>query len=203
MAKVTLDTMLESINSRLGNVVYSEWKGIRYAKKYKKPKNANSDAQIAVRTAFKRVKTFWNPLPDAVKKSWDFHVKGKPLTGYNLFFKSNFESIKNEETIALSKSTGVTRVSNMTAEINATGDISVNFVKSDNAAFVSIFTQKIGETDDNLVLVGRLDIDTASMPVVLNGFDTAFDYNVYAVASDAPMNEAGYVSDSVVCGVKK
>ena len=201
MAKVILDTMLESVSSRLGNVVYSEWKGIKYAKKYKKPKDAGTVAQVEVRTTFSKAVVYWKPLPDAVKKGWEFHVKGKPMTGYNLFFKTNFTGIKNGETLKLAKGTGVTAPSNMVSEINSAGDISVSFDMSDDAAFVSLFVYKKGETDMSLTV--KTDVDTSSMPVVLSGFDPASEYGVYAIASNAPMDSAGYISDSAGCDVTK
>lgn len=45
MAKVTFDTMPDEVNCRIGNVVYSEWKGIKYARKFKKPEDANTEQQ--------------------------------------------------------------------------------------------------------------------------------------------------------------
>jgi len=203
MAKVTLDTMLEGVNCRLGNVVYSEWKGIRYARKYKKAKDANSDAQVEVRTTFALTSALWKPVPEAVKRGWEFHVKGKPLTGYNLFFKANFASMKAGETLQISRSTGITAPWNMNASISTAGDISVNFEKGEDAVNVSLFVQKKGETDIRKILITAIDVPAAVMPVVLNGFDPAGEYNVYAIATDAPMKDAKKISDSEVCMVTK
>lgn len=203
MAKIKFDTMLDEVNCKLGNVVYSEWKGVKYARKYKKAKDANSEAQVEVRTTFSKVSSLWKPLPQAFKNAWEFHVKGKPLTGFNLFFKTNHGFIKSDTSLQLSKSTGVTAPWNMTAIISAAGDISVNFEKEADAAFVSIFVQKIGETDPLKYLVEKTDVSTATMPVVLHGFDAAGEYRVYAVASDMQMRQAKHISDSVVCEVTK
>lgn len=203
MAKIKLDTMLDEVNCRLGNVVYSEWKGVKYVRKYTKAKYANSEAQVEVRTAFAETVALWKPLPAAVKNAWDFHAKGKPLTGYNLFFKSNFSSIKKGETLTISRGTGITAPWNMSASINASGDISVSFETGADAAQVSLFIQKTGETDLHKLLVSKIDAAGGAMPVVLNGFDPAGEYNVYAVASDAPMMEAKNISDSEVCMVMK
>ncbi len=127
MAKVKLDTMLENVSSRLGNVVYSEWKGVKYVRKYVKAKDANTDAQVEVRGAFSRVINIWKPLPASVRSAWNFHVKGRALTGYNLFFMANFNAIKSGDMLEHSRGNGITPPWNLGAVINASGEISVTF----------------------------------------------------------------------------
>lgn len=203
MAKIKLDTMLEELSSRLGNVVYSEWKGIKYARKYVKAKDANSDAQAVIRKAFSRTIGIWKLLPKSVKSAWNFHAKGKPVTGYNLFFKSNFDHVKDGSMLELSRGNGITAPWNLAASINAAGEISVTFDKADDAVQVSLFVHDPAEQDFQRLIISRLDVSGVSMPVVLTGFNPQADYNVYAVASGSAMQSAESVSDPAGCKVVK
>jgi len=203
MAKIKLDTMLEDVSNRLGNVVYSEWKGIKYAKKYVKAKDANSAAQGVVRSSFKRTIHVWKLLPSPVKEAWNFHVKGRPLTGYNLFFMSNFNYVKNGDLLELSRGNGITVPRNLSASISAAGEISVSFDLADDAVQVSLFVQNMAEQDMRKLIIFKPDVSGGAMPVVLTGFDPQGDYNVYAVASSTVMDDAEAVSDSAGCKVVK
>lgn len=203
MAKVKLDTMLGGVNSRLGNVVYSEWKGVKYVRKWVKAKDANSEAQSEVRSNFSRIISVWKTLPAPVRLSWDFHVRGKALTGYNLFFKSNFGVLKRGELLELSRGNGLAAPEDLTASISDSGVISVSFRKIGETEMVSIFVQNKSEENYRKLITARLDIDTSVMPVVLEGFDPGADYNVYAVASSSAMDGAEAVSDSTGCSVTR
>lgn len=203
MAKVKLDTMLGGVNSRLGNVVYSEWKGIKYIRRWVKAKDANSEAQSEVRSNFSRIINVWKALPAPVKLSWDFHVRGKALTGYNLFFKSNFGLLKSGKLLELSRGNGLSAPEELSASISDSGVISVSFRKMDESSMVSIFIQNRTEQCYSKLITARIDVDTSVMPVQLEGFDPRGDYNVYAVASSSAMDGAEAVSDSTGCSVTR
>ncbi len=203
MAKIILDTMLEDVSSRLGNVVYSEWKGIKYARKYVKAKDANTDAQGKVRSSFRRIINAWKPLPGAVKSAWNSHVNGRSLTGYNLFFMANFDRVRNGDMLELSRGNGITEPWELSASLNAAGEISVTFEKGADAVQVSLFVQNTAEPDFKKLIISKYDVSGGAMPVVLPGFDPLGDYYVYAVASSSVMDDAVAVSDSAGCKVIK
>ena len=203
MARIKLDTMLDEVNDRLGNVIYSEWKGVKYVRKWVKPKDANSEAQAEIRRAFAQTLNVWKLLPEGMKRGWNFHSKDRPLTGYNLFFKANFYAIRNSTLLELSRGTGVTAPWNLAAAINAAGEISVSFEKGADAAQVSLFVQDETETDPKRLIHSSIDVATGSVPVVLSGFDPQRSYNVYAVASSGALNESAAISDSACCKVTK
>ena len=203
MAKVKLDTMLDGVSCKLGNVVYSEWRGVKYARKYVKARDRKSTAQAEVRSTFLHTVSLWRFMPAAIKAAWDIQVSGKPFTGYNLFFRANFEAVQKGGMLEISRGTGITAPWNMSAAINSQGDITVNLEKGDDAAQVSFFVQKVGETDMKRLLDVRIDQWQTASPVVLAGFDPLAEYNVYAVATDAAMQDARSVSDSVGCRVTR
>jgi len=201
MAKVTFDTMLDEVNCRMGNVVYSEWKGIKYARKYKKPKNANTEQQKLIREAFSRTSNIWKPLPDSMKDLWEKQAKGKPLTGFNLFFIANFEKARDNRVLDLLTGTGIDALKNLTGSISVNGTISVSFDPAPAGQNAAVFIQKVGETDKKLMLIKESDVAGASMPLTFAGFDSASSYFVYAVYTDAGINVSTKVSDSAGCEV--
>ena len=90
MAKVKYSTMVESASGATGDdVVYSEWKGIKYVRSYARPAQPRTEKQVAQRTAFAEVVSAWHHLPAVVEMVWDVAAEGKPLSGYNLFMKRN------------------------------------------------------------------------------------------------------------------
>ena len=90
MAKVKYSTMVESASGATGDdVVYSQWKGIKYVRSYARPAQPRTEKQVAQRTAFAEVVSAWHHLPAVVEMAWDVAAEGKPLSGYNLFMKRN------------------------------------------------------------------------------------------------------------------
>lgn len=201
MAKIKLDTMLDEVNSKLGNVVYSEWKGVKYVRMFVKAKDANSETQIEIRNTFSKTIAIWRLIPDPVKAGWDFQVRNKPLTGYNLFFKRNFDALRNGQMLELARGGALPEPWNLSATIDASGNLSVSFVLDQSAGNATVFIQKPGETDRKKYITTKVDAAGAGLPLTFTGFDPAAKYFVYVVATEKNMNESMMMSDSVSCEV--
>ena len=199
MAKIKLDTMLDEVSDKLGNVVYSEWKGVKYVRKYVKAKDACTETQVEIRSAFSRAVSMWRMMPDAVKTGWNSYAGKRPVTGYNLFVQRNFDSVRNGTMLELSRGTGLIAPWNLSATISQAGVLSISFELDPSAGNASVFIQRQGETDRRQLLVSRLDVTGGEMPLVFNGFDPAATYFVYVIATDGNMNESTLISDSVSC----
>lgn len=202
MAKIKLDTMLDEVSCRLGNVVYSEWKGIKYARKWVKAHDANTEAQAGVRRTFASLIKVWKQLPDNVKEGWNYHAKGRPLTGYNMYFMENFDAMKTGSLLELSRGTGMMVPANLTASMNGAGEISVSFEAAD-AVQVDLFVQGLDVPEGRPVISSFTQLAGGAMPVVLAGFDPQSEYNVYAVAFGPLINGAIKVSPSAAVRVVK
>ncbi|HOP31554.1 MAG TPA: DUF6266 family protein [Spirochaetota bacterium] len=201
MAKIKLDTMLAEVNSRVGNVVYSEWKGIKYIRRYVKADDANTETQVEIRSTFSKTVALWRLIPDSLKTGWDIQTKNKPLTGYNLFFKRNFDAVREGQMLELSRGGGLTEPWNLSAAINSSGEISVSFELDQSAGNASVFIQRVAETDRKRLIISKLDVTGSGMPVVFSGFNPAEKYFVYVVATETGMNNSLLFSDSVACEV--
>jgi len=72
---------------RIGDVVASTWKGIKYVKEFKKPANPRTEKQQRNRKLFKEAIEKWQRLPKEEKEKWNKKAAEKKLSGYNLMIK--------------------------------------------------------------------------------------------------------------------
>lgn len=86
MAKVTGPLMSMTASGKLaGAIVFTVWKGIAVVRKYVRPKNPNTVAQVALRGIFSSLVTRFMTLTGADKAAWNASAAGKAYSGYNLF----------------------------------------------------------------------------------------------------------------------
>lgn len=74
-------------------VVYSSWKGIRYARRYVVPANPRTDKQTATRDLFKKLNTMWLYAPPELQAPWLANAVGRPYTGLNKFIGFNVDGL--------------------------------------------------------------------------------------------------------------
>jgi hypothetical protein len=77
-------------------VVYSNWKGIPYARRWVQPANPNTTDQQAVRNVFKWLQSVWSYMPAVVQEAWNAYAAGQPLTGRNAFAKFNVAPLQGQ-----------------------------------------------------------------------------------------------------------
>lgn len=77
-------------------IVYSNWKGIPYARRWVQPANPNTSGQQAVRGVFKWLMQVWSYMPAAVQEAWNAYAEGQPMTGRNAFAKFNVSPLQGE-----------------------------------------------------------------------------------------------------------
>jgi len=96
MAKVTGPLFSFSARGKLDkSIVYGSWKGISYVRKYATPANPSTPDQQAHRAVFTSAVAAWKLVPADQKILWNKAASGKPLTGFNLFTRSYFETDGN------------------------------------------------------------------------------------------------------------
>lgn len=93
MAKVTFDPLIESVNGRLGNVVYCRLRGNFYIRAHCIPRNPRTASQQKNRSAFAEAVKLWRELPPEEKSEYNRIAKGKPLSGYNMFISVRMKGI--------------------------------------------------------------------------------------------------------------
>ena len=70
-----------------GTVVYSHWKGLKYARELVVPFNANTSAQQVIRGYFTTAVSAWHAENGTVKTTWTSYAKNHSLneSGFNLY----------------------------------------------------------------------------------------------------------------------
>lgn len=76
------------------SMVYSTWKGVKYARQYVIPSNPKSTAQMQTRNCFKWVHDAYKYLDANAAEAWIAYAKGKPLTGANAFSSKNVTALR-------------------------------------------------------------------------------------------------------------
>jgi hypothetical protein len=82
-----------TFKGRLGDVVFSSWKGIDYVKTYTKPGNPRTAGQTGHRAVFSRLAHLGKGLNEAVLKPFTF-PKPQKKSPYNAFIENNIELLQ-------------------------------------------------------------------------------------------------------------
>jgi hypothetical protein len=94
MASVIYDPLVHSISRRLGNFVYTTWKGKNVIRSYPQRKRTFNDKQRAAQDVFRKVSVMWKELPKQLKDIWRELAKDQPMTGMNMFMRTNMALVK-------------------------------------------------------------------------------------------------------------
>lgn len=70
-------------------VVYSRWRGVKYARRHVIPANPRSTSQQFQRNSFATLREMWKLAPSLVRAPWDAFATGRPFTGFNAFIGEN------------------------------------------------------------------------------------------------------------------
>lgn len=97
MAKTSGPLLSFDARASIGKtVVYSNWKGIPYARRWVQPANPNTADQQAVRGVFKWLMAVWSYMPASAQEAWNAYAAGQPMTGRNAFAKFNVSPLQGE-----------------------------------------------------------------------------------------------------------
>ena len=201
MAKIELPSYLKEGNGRMEDAVLMRWKGISYMRPYKKPRDARTTGQVAVRSAFTSLVEDWGCLAGIVRSSWNASVKGMDLTGYNSFIGVNSNARRKGEAIELCPPMGENQVTNFTAASGtAAGSISCTFAPVAAGKHLTLFVRKDAAEEETAPMIRHdCGADPAS-PVTVPSLESGKAYTVYALVTDAAYTDAKTVSHSVSAG---
>jgi hypothetical protein len=90
MSKTVAPIMSFEASGQLGkSLVYANWKGVRYARRYTVPSNPKTTAQVNVRKAFTFAHELFKYMGADIQDAWNAYAKGQPFTGPNAFSQAN------------------------------------------------------------------------------------------------------------------
>lgn len=81
-------------------LVFSSWRGRKYARSYVVPSNPQTAEQTITRNAFTFLQSVYKVAPPLAVAPWEAYIKGKPLTARNAFTKFNLPVLRGEADLA-------------------------------------------------------------------------------------------------------
>ena len=190
MGKIIFDSIVDSINSKVGNFVYSEWKGRPVMRKHSRKKRNMTPLQMEVCNAFGVVAATWKSLPDVVKDTWKPRAVGIAKTEYNIFIGENSNRQRTGRPYVLTGSPGVQSVNDITVSSPAAGTLSIGFTPPAGPFNLTIILQAIEEASATGVLRVFRDAFTGAVPVAIAGLESGTECFVYCISSAGPLEEA-------------
>jgi hypothetical protein len=188
MAKITLSPLVTDIRNKIGDTVYSKWRGINYARSRVKPANPRTSSQQLVRYSLARMVDFFQHLHFTVKNAWNLLAKGKEYSGYNLFVGHNRVKEQNLQTIDLSLDTKLSQnLTGLDATSPTRGTIQVAFSPSpvpSGFTLILHFRKKPASTDKKTVHIVKTYSAGTTSPITETGFNTGETWQVYGTLSD-------------------
>lgn len=94
MARITFSPIIVEASGKVGDAVFSRWKGIPYIRSRVTPSNPQTAAQTAQREALANALTMWQSIKSWSKAVWDTYATGYALSGYNRYMDVNILKIK-------------------------------------------------------------------------------------------------------------
>lgn len=197
MATIKLNPIITDIRNRMGNNVFSKWKGINYVRGYAAPTNRKTPEQAEVRGAFKGLVAAWKALGEGAKRSWAAFAAGRNMTGYNAFIGVNFENMMNDLALIISHPMEEEPLTGFAAsEGAAPGEVACTFAAPlAEGKELTLFSRKRNAGFG--AAMARHELGAAASPAVITGLEAGAEYRLYAVVSDGPYGAATKVSESV------
>ncbi len=134
MAKINGPLLSLGGGGQIGKtVVFSSWKGIKYARQYVVPANPRTTAQVENRTRFAMLREMFKLSPSEVRAPFAAFVQGRPLTPDNKFVGENNRLLVGQVDLAAMNMSpgakgGLPPVSVAAAAGAASGEIDVTVV---------------------------------------------------------------------------
>ncbi len=91
MAIATLSPAFTACHGRIGNLVLVNRYGRQYIRAYVKPRNPNTSAQRAGRSAFADAVRSWQALTEEEKHVWNRKAQRLRMSGYNAFISRHIK----------------------------------------------------------------------------------------------------------------
>ena len=97
MAKTTAPLFGFSAEGSVGeSITFSQWRGVRYAKRYTKPSNPNTTEQQLTRGIFAMLNQFWKMSPAGMVNAWTAFAKGRSFVNRNAFIGQNTRLLRQD-----------------------------------------------------------------------------------------------------------
>lgn len=89
MTKITYSPLISSISGKMGNNIFSSWKGQPYVKELVTPANPQSVAQQANRQYYSNSSFLWRKIYNRIRKHWNDAAAADGISGFNKWVRDN------------------------------------------------------------------------------------------------------------------
>jgi len=200
MARLKLNFVLSDLRDRVGNVVFSKWKGVNYLKEYTPHPVSNSPGQMQVRSNFSRLVAAWRPLAPALRRTWDAAAHGLDMTGYNLFIGENSKHLDKGEPIEISRASRGEPLTGFTVTPRTPGEglqVAFAYPASATGLHLLLGVQKV-DSNNALSPVAFTDHGAdAVSPITVSSLEAGATYVVYGYLANGDLATATSLSPAV------
>ncbi len=197
MGEINYDPVVDRIRNRVGNFVYTTWKGKNIIKKYNGDSRKPSELQVEIQRAFSVTVSVWKQLHPKMKSSWKTASAGKNATEYNMFIGTNVKNQRNGVPYKITCNNGLEGVSNCTVQSSGAGEISISFDSPGAEVYLTVALHRLENGRGGAVLDIRKNLPFQIQPVTIGGLESGTDYFVYCVFTDRPIDEAIRMTESI------
>lgn len=100
MAKVTGPILSIRARGQIGkSQIYSQWRGIPYARQYNVPANPRTTGQLLTRDVFAWLQNLWRSAPAVLQNVWLEAARGRPFTDRNRHTQVNLPLLRVGTTV--------------------------------------------------------------------------------------------------------
>lgn len=200
MARITFSPLVSSVRNKIGDIVFSVWKGIPYVRTRVIPANPQSDLQTAQRLTFTQCVAIWQDLVTTaahlIRANWERFAEGYALSGFNRFVSigSKEEAAGNLVMIAPTNVL-VPKIGTLAAATGASGVITVTWDATDMP--VNSMIQMWYRLPEEVSIHYHGEVAVATETYDLDGVTADTEFCVYAFVEDTAQElEKDYLGES-------
>lgn len=192
MAQVTFSPLISDLRGKVGDAVFSKWKGTNYVRTRVVPSNPQSAAQTLQREALADTLTLWQSVKAWAKDVWDLYASGYSKSGYNRYIEDNILHVKALTAGHLTPyCEDCIIVSTMAAAADGAGEITCTWTNVTGESGVDILDVYYHQTETGSEVYEWTDDGGAYVNEethTITGLDTGEEYEVAMVPHDISLD---------------
>ena len=202
MATVIYSPLVSDIRNKIGDVVFSKWKGRGYVRRRVVPANPKSALQIEIREAMALCVASWQSLTSTQEDFWNAAAAERSISPYNEFIRQNVSQERTDDYQVLTPANpDVEPVITFAAATGASGAIDLTWVAGDATPGDDLMFFVRERETPSVLAATPVSALVSALSESITGLDAATDYMVYAYVIDGVSAEAsGSVYDNAVSG---
>jgi hypothetical protein len=183
MARLIFSPLLSDARGKVGDVVFSGWKGTPYVRRRVIPANPNSAAQQAIRAAMTLCVASWQSLTANEQNSWLTYAAARSISSFNGFVKANVSQERTDDWRILNPANAtIDSIETFTVSSGLTdGNLSCYWTLGDAISTASIQFRVRVRASGAVETADGSPLTASVLSATLSGLTTTSDYMVYGL----------------------